>query len=463
MDFNPYSFLMDFAIMSILLFVAQYMRAKVPLIQKFLLPSSLLAGFMGLFLGPQFLNVLPFTTKISSYAYLLVVFLFASLFIGNEGGGSFRHTMDQVGDTFLINSAVYFGQYAAALLIGGGILIALFPEVPEAFAVLMPGGFIGGHGAAAAFGGAFKELINWEEALPIGQTFATIGLLTGVIGGVIAINIGTRAKATRFIKTMSELPTGMRTGMIPPEEQGSMGKNTVSPMSIDPLTWHLSLILIATCGGYYLTNYLQGLFPKLSIPMFSVSMLCGVALQFLLKALGLTEYVSKDVVTRIGSSATDYLVAFGVASIKISVVIKYLYPILILTAIGIIFVVYYLTVICRKLFHNFWFERGIFIFGWSTGVVAIGVTLLRIVDPEFKSKTLEDYGMAYVFMSFIEIGLIAFLPTLIVNGYSVAAGGVCLVTCILLLAICAKKYGVHKGKASDLRPGEAQIISQQMK
>ncbi len=458
MNLGPYDLLMDFAIMSILLFIAQYLRAKVRIVQKLLLPSSLIAGFMGLFLGPQFLNVLPFTTSISSYAYLLVVFLFASLFIGNEGGGSFKQTMDQVGDTFLLNSATYFGQYAAALLIGGGILYAFYPEINSAFSVLMPGGFIGGHGAAAAFGGAFKELINWDEALPIGQTFATIGLLVGVIGGVIAINIATQRKATRFIKTMSELPEGMRTGMIPSDEQEAMGRNTVSPMSIDPLTWHLVLVLIATCGGYYLTNYLQGLFPKLSIPMFSVSMLCGVALQQILKLMGLTKYVDKNIVTRIGSSATDYLVAFGVASIRISVVIKYLYPILILTVIGIVFVVLYLTVVCRKLFHNFWFERGIFIFGWATGVVAIGVTLLRIVDPEFKSKTLEDYGMAYVFMSFIEIGLIAILPSLIVSGYGFVAGAVCLVVFVLLLAICAKRYGIHKGKVSDLREGEAEVI-----
>lgn len=393
MNLSPYDLLMDFAIMSILLFAAQFLRSKISLLQKLLLPSSLIAGFMGLFLGPQFLNLLPFSTEIGSYSYLLVVFLFASLFIGNEGGGS------------------------------------------------------------------FKELLGWDEALPIGQTFATIGLLVGVIGGIIAINIGTRIKATRFIKSVSELPEGMRTGMIPSEEQESMGKNTVSPMTIDPLTWHLVLVLMATCAGYYLTNYLQALFPTLSVPMFSISMICGVILQMLLKALKLTAYVDKNVITRIGSSATDYLVAFGITSIKISVVIKYFYPIVILTIIGVSFVVFYLVVISRKLFHNFWFERGIFIFGWSTGVVAIGVTLLRIVDPEFKSKALEDYGMAYVFMSFIEIGLIAVLPTLIVSGYSMAAGGVCFLIFLILITVCVKKYGVFKGNASDMRIGEKEVLA----
>ena len=107
--------------------------------------------------------------------------------------------------------------------------------------------------------------------------------------------------------------------------------------------------------------------------------------------------------------------------------------------IGIIFVVLYLCIVSRKLFKNFWFERGIFIFGWSTGVIAVGVTLLRIVDPEFKSKTLEDYGMAYVLMSFVEIGLIALLPSLIVNGLGFIAGFVCLIIFIALLFIAKQK------------------------
>lgn len=435
---NPYHLMMDFALMSLLLFVAQILRAKVSIIQKLFLPASLMAGFMGLFLGKQFLAILPFTNKISSYPYLLVVFLFSSLFIGNNQKFSVKKIAEEVGDTFLINTAVYFGQYAAALLIGGAVLITMFPQVPHAFAVLLPGGFIGGHGAAAAFGGSFAELMGWEEALPIGQTFATMGLLIGIIGGIININIATRNGSTSFIENMGDLPESMKTGMIKPGEQSSVGNATVSSMSIDPIAWHMSLVLIATGMGYYLTNYLQGLFPTLSVPMFSVAMICGVILQTILKAAGLSPYVDKEIITRLGSSATDFLVAFGIASIKMSVVMKYMIPIIIFLIIGITFVTCYLYFVSRKLYTKYWFERGIFIFGWSTGVIAIGVTLLRIVDPEFKSKTLEDYGMAYVLMSFVEIGLIALLPTIIVNGYGFAAGGICLVVFIFLL-VSAKK------------------------
>jgi len=54
------------------------------------MPSSLIAGFIALFCGWQFLNILPFSLRengtpyMTSYPYLLVVVLFATLFLGKE-------------------------------------------------------------------------------------------------------------------------------------------------------------------------------------------------------------------------------------------------------------------------------------------------------------------------------------------------------------------------------------------
>lgn len=87
---TPYDFLIDFAVMSLLLFIAQFLRAHVKLIQKLLIPSSLLAGFLGLILGPQLLNVLPFSDSISSYAYMLVVVLFSSFVYRKRNKGKLQ-------------------------------------------------------------------------------------------------------------------------------------------------------------------------------------------------------------------------------------------------------------------------------------------------------------------------------------------------------------------------------------
>lgn len=458
MEFGPYAMLMDFALMSVLLFIAQYLRSKVKIIQNLYLPSSLIAGFMGLFLGKQFLNVLPFSDKISSYAYMLVVVLFASLFIGNTQKTSFKKVVDEVGDTFTLNMAAEFGGFGVALLVGGIILGKLFPEVPEAFSILQPAGFVGGHGYAAAIGGTLKDVAGWGEALTIGQTFATIGLLSGILGGLALINLATRIRATRFIKTIKELPESMQTGLVPENERQEIGKQTVNPMSIDPLTWHLLLVLIASAGGYYSYYAFKAIMPKISLPMMCLSMLSGVVLQVILNIIGLGDYVDKKIITRIGSSVTDYLVAFGVASIKISIVIKYAAPILIMVLIGIAWSVFYVLVVGRKLFHNFWFERSIFIYGWTTGVVAMGVTLLRIVDPEFKSRTLEDYGMAYVFISVIELALISILPVYVAKGNVILAGALLVAICIALWAVTALKYGLQNKGAAELRPGEKEVV-----
>jgi glutamate:Na+ symporter, ESS family len=69
------------------------------------------------------------------------------------------------------------------------------------------------------------------------------------------------------------------------------------------------------------------------------------------------------------------------------------------------------------MFREQWFERGIFTWGWLTASVATGVALLRIVDPRLKSKTLEDFGMAYVGIAPVEIFLISTAPVLTNSGY----------------------------------------------
>jgi ESS family glutamate:Na+ symporter len=260
---------------------------------------------------------------------------------------------------------------------------------------------------------------------------------------------------------MGSLPADIRTGFLSRENQPSMGKATVSPMAIDSLTWHILLIFIASAGGYYSYNWIKDLLPGITMPMMCLSMLSGVVLQKVLNLLKLQASVDKQVITRMGSSITDYLVAFGIASIKISVVIKYAVPLLVLTVLGIAYSLFYLFFVSKRLFKNYWFERGIFIFGWSTGVVAMGVTLLRIVDPDFKSKALEDYGVAYVFISMVELAIVSILPTVVAlgfatgnNWYTLVPGAAMLGIGLLLLGITAKKYGVQSKDGASLRAGE---------
>lgn len=455
MEIHAVNILYDFCLMSGLLFVAKIIRSRVKFIQKLYIPSSLLAGVIGLFCGKYFLNILPFSTEISNYSSILIAVLFATLFLGNKKKASFKSMMHSVGDTFLVNTSAEISQYGIFILIGVLVLPLLFKGIHAGFGLMLPAGFFGGHGSAAAIGAAFADM-GWDEATSIGQTFATIGLLSGIIIGVVLINIGARKGYTRIIKRVEELPEDMTTGLVPENSRSSMGDNTVSPMSIDPLTWHVTLVLVAVGLAYLVNGWLKVLVPSLSFPIYGLALIMSLLLQLVLRLLKLNQYVDKRVVTRVGSTATDYLVGFGVASINISIVVKYWVPIVILSVLGILYVVVWQFTVSKRFFRNYWFERGIYIFGMATGVMATGVILLRITDPEFKTGVLEDFGFAWIFLSFIDMLIVSLAPMFIGNGMGVLIGIIFIAVAVFCLILSAKLFGIQKDNGTVRREGEEQ-------
>lgn len=450
MNYDAYSFVIDFAFMSMLLILAQFLRAKIKILQAFYIPASVLAGCMGLICGPQVLSIIPWSEKIGSYAYLLICVVFAGLYIGKKETINLKRIFNNVGDTFFINMSTEFICFGSALLIGSLLLKLLFPNVFEEFSLLLPSGFCGGHGYASTIGTTLNNLLERDDCVQIGQTFATLGLLTGLFVGIGCINWAARNGATTYIKKADALPEECRTGIIPIENRTSIGTATISPMSMDPLAWHMSLILLATLFGYKFYYWYKQYLPNIELPIMCLTMLFGVLIQSVLNHTPFRDCVDKNVIDRIGSMLTDYLVAFGIASISITVVKSFLSPIILLCLLGTVWPLIMVFFVGRKLFRDHWFERSIFIFGWCTGVVAIGITLLRICDPSMKSKTLDDYGTAYALISIIEVFIVALTPQLAVSLGCTVVGTIELMIGVGLLLTCAKLYGIRKGKLSDI-------------
>ena len=319
MEFSALDLTFDVCIMSALLVLGKIIRTRVPLLQNLFIPSALIAGFMGIILGPFCLNWVPLSSQASSYAGILIAVLFATLYLGRRSQGSFKEMFRQVGDTFMLNGAAEILQYGIALILGGILIATVFQGVTEWFPILMPGGFVGGHGTAAAIGSVFEEG-GWAEATTVGQTFATFGLLGGIISGIVAINYCANKGWTTEIRKVKDMPEEVRVGLVPEKDRTPMGENTVNPMSIDPLAWHVALVMVAVGGAYLINAGLKILFPQVSVPVYGIALLVGVVLFALLKLIKLDSYVDQRVVSRIGSCATDYLVAFGVATININVV-----------------------------------------------------------------------------------------------------------------------------------------------
>ena len=454
--------LLDYCLISILLLLGHLLRSQWRLLQYIYLPSSIIAGFLGLIGGDQFLAILPFDHQesgelsLAAYPSLLISILFATLFMGGSKEPlRVREMLNRAGDTFFYNLASEVGQYAIALLFGLAVLAPLFPELNPGFSLLLPAAFVGGHGTVTAM--AQPLLANgWSEALTIGYTFATVGMLSGIVGGMLLVNLGAKRGWTRLVGAADQLPESLRKGFVPVDERRSVGQETVSPIALDPLAWHIALVLTAYGIAQFAHAYLLEASDNLAFPLFALALLAGAALQKGLDAVGLGGYVDRSLMERIGSTLSDYLVAFGVASISMRVVVDHAVPLLIMSVLGIVYSAALPWLLGRRMFRNFWFERSLFVYGWNTGTVGIGIALLRVVDPRQRSRTLADFGFAYLGISFVAITIIVGLPELVVRGY-IAAPAISLGAAFLLCLFLSRYlFGWYSGPPDRIRPGEEQ-------
>lgn len=424
---------MDFCIISGCLLLAKGLRVGIPFFQKLHIPTAVMGGGIGLVLQLCYPGVM--SSSIAEYPGVLIAVLFCTMILGRSSDRLGRGEIKRASQSMFVNAATEMSQFGFFILIGVLLLPLLFHGINSAFGLMLPAGFVGGHGTAAAIG---SELIRsgWLDATSIGFTFATIGLLGGIGIGVVLINIGIKRGWVQNIKETKEISTAQRKGLISERDREPLAMETIDPTSMDSITWTLCSILICVGLAYFIHNKIF-LWQGLSVPVYGLALLCGFIFSKLLTGLGGSSYLDKRLVVHIGSSATDYLIAFGVASINVQVVMNNLLPLLFLIIFGFAFVILWF-IVSKKLFDTYWFERSIFIFGISTGVFSTGVLLLRIVDPQFKTGVLIDFGLAWIVLSIVDLLLVTFSPLIVIHGWGVEYG---LILCFVsLLLVVFSKY-----------------------
>lgn len=434
--FTPWVLLSDLGIISALLLVGKLIRVKVKLIQKLFIPPSLIAGVLGLAFGPNGLGWLPLSGSMGTYAAVLIALVFGALPLSSPKFSA-KEVAGRVGPMWAFAQLGMLVQWGLAGLFGIFVLKLFWPELNDAFGVMLSTGFYGGHGTAAAIGEAFNGL-GWDEAASLGMTTATMGVICAIIGGLIMIKWAAKNKQTAFIADFADLPNELRSGLVPEEKRDPIGSATTSAISIEPLTFHLAMVLLVAFLGYSMSVGVKQLYPQLELPVFSCAFIIGLLLKKAFDATGVTNYICPQTTQRIGSMATDLLVAFGVASIKLGVVVKYALPLVVLILSGAFMVFAVTFFFGRKLSKTYWFERTIFAWGWWTGTMAMGIALIRIVDPKLASKAMDDYALAYLPIAPVEIILITFVPIMFVNGMGVWLSLGCLVLSALIVLLAVK-------------------------
>jgi glutamate:Na+ symporter, ESS family len=399
-------------IIAVSLLIAKLIRIKFKIFSKLFLPSSIIAGFLLLILGPEVLgkalgesntygifneNIIEVFRSIPG---LLITFIFASLFIGSKIP-KIKDILLVAGPQVSFGQTVAWGQYVIGILVTMLILTPIFGANPMVGA-LIEIAFEGGHGTAAGLADTFNEL-GFTEGRDLAMGLATVGIVFGVISGVILINWAVRKSHTKFLKTKKEAEESNISNIVPKEERESAAVLTVSPESIEPLALHLGVIALAIGIGKLALEGLRllenmtwgsgdGFLIIHYMPLFPLAMLGGFVVQLFISKFDFKQIIDRKTIVRLQGLALDLLVVSAIGGLSLTVIGENIVVFLILAFVGIMWNILMFVFIARRMMPKYWFERGIGDFGQSMGMTALGLMLIRIVDSDNKSNALFAFG-----------------------------------------------------------------------
>lgn len=117
---------------------------------------------------------------------VLVIVVCATMFLGLE--------LNKVGRDGMVTTFLAGAAHQGQMMVGLAIAAAfgLFMAVPYQFGYMGVWGFYAGHGNATTVGNIIQDAGLWDDAVGVGVTFSTIGILCGIILGMVIINFGAK-------------------------------------------------------------------------------------------------------------------------------------------------------------------------------------------------------------------------------------------------------------------------------
>ncbi|MFD2638839.1 S-layer homology domain-containing protein [Piscibacillus salipiscarius] len=393
---NTWLWVMDFIFLSALMVLAAVLKARIPALRRLIIPTSMIAGFLGLIFGPELIGLLPLNADfLGTMVYHLMAIGFIALSLKERSVSS---------NPAILNSGMLIvSTYLVQGIVGFGIFLLLvewfYPDFFPGIGLLLPLGFGQGPGQAYSIGTQWEEL-GVIGGGNLGLTIAGIGFLWATVIGIIVMNILIKQrKFTRGNSSEERMPVVETSA---PDE---------IPLSdaIDKLTYQIALI-----GLIYLITYLTiygldviltplGTFGATLAQLlvgfhFLIGSLYAVLFRVVLNkvqraGLKLEHSPNNFLLQRIAGFSFDYMITASIAAISIYALRDYIVPVLLITTIGGLLTILYLVWIVPRMFPKDALPNTLGFFGMQTGTISTGMALVKAVDPYFKTNTADNLVM----------------------------------------------------------------------
>ncbi len=404
----PFESMIVFGWLACMLIAGVVLRARISFLQRFLFPSCLIGGVIGLILiHTPLINIAVFDLETFAYHFFNISFISVGLTFDpkdNDRSSSSKGYIKGPAWMALVQGSCFGLQAAVSglLVIIFGILgLKLFPT----FGFLVPLGFEEGPGQALSVGKVW-EGFGFAQAATLGLTFAAIGYFFAFFVGVPLVNWGIRKGLTAH--GSQDLSRDVLTGIISKDHQAqSAGKLALHTGNIDSMAFQAALVGLVYLITYVFIKYVGMLIPADAAKIlwgffFVFGLLFAVLIRMGIYKSGYAHLIDPGIQRRITGWSIDFLMVSTIMAIQLMVVWKYILPVTVISAInGCLTTLFVLFLGKRLLDYNL--ERTAAIYGAVTGTVSCGLLLLRIVDPEFKTPVAIEIAVMNV-LSIIPIG-----------------------------------------------------------
>lgn len=384
--------------------VVGYVLARLPLVRRFFIPTSLVAGLVLLVMGPQIAGQHFPAWQIPAEYYqmwsvlpkYMITLVFAGLFLGKPLL-SLKEMWSLAGPQVAFGQMVAWGQYVVAGVLTLTVLMPLL-GMPDITAALLEISFEGGHGTVAGMTPVFQDL-GFEAGRQIATGLATASLVSALIIGIVLVNWGRRKG---YLKAGSPVRVA-RNKVYYHHIVNEIRKKGVSfrkVVTLRSLASHILLLMIGVGIGWLMHQGLllleahtwgrDGSRFFVYVPLFTFAMFGGMIAQLLWRRLGFT--IVREVVELISTLTLTLLIVAAVGTMSLEFLVADGATFALLYGAGVVWIMFAFLFLARRMFRRYWFQNAIISFGQAMGMTATGLLFAQMVDPKNRTNAVEAFG-----------------------------------------------------------------------
>ena len=222
------------------------------------------------------------------------------------------------------------------------------------------------------------------------------------------------------------------------------GEGEDSSQSVDKLSVQLAMVLIVYLATFAATAGLTsgiaalsaGLAGTVNTLLWGFNFIIGSALAMLLRVIleGLKKkgvikrrYQDNYLLNRISGAFFDIMIVAGIASINIEDIRGLVLPFVLLVIAGTITTWLHLSIVCKAVYKDYYYEGLISMYGMMTGTISSGILLVREIDPQLETPAANNLVIGSSF------GILLGAPVLVLVGLAPKSNAMCYAVIVIAL------------------------------